>query len=104
NPLGPGKISGTVAVRDGGTEELAVGIEDFHPIVESVGDVNVAVLVEGHTLGRGKISRFREEVVLAGSANLAQQLEAVCVVNQHLVLLGIHDVKKPVLLVDRQSP
>ena len=48
--LGPGGVSGSIAVFAEQADEVSVGIENFHPVVEGVGNVNIAVFIQRHAL------------------------------------------------------
>jgi hypothetical protein len=77
-------------------DEVSVGIEDLHAIVERVGHVDISVLIQGHALRRAEVAGRGEEVILSAGADAAQQLERVGVVDDDLVLLRIDDVEKAV--------
>ena len=42
-------------------------------------------------------------MVLAAGSDAPQQLESIRVINNHLVLLGVHDIEKTVLRVESQA-
>ena len=54
--LGPGEVSGAIAMLAEEADEVSVGIEDLHAIVEGVGHVDIAVLVQRHALRRAKVA------------------------------------------------
>ncbi len=56
-PLGRAKQPMAVAVLAELADELAVGVENLDPLVQGVGDVNVAVLVERDVGGQSEIAR-----------------------------------------------
>ena len=100
--LGSRKVAGPVAVLAPGANEHAIGIEDLDAIVQGVGDVEIALLIDSQTRGLGEVAGIRQRVIFARSADVAQQLETVGVVNQHDVLLYIGDVEQAILGVDGQ--
>src|SRR5208283_3376854 len=98
--LGPGKVSWTIAVFAENADEISVGVKDLDPIVESIGHIHVAILIQRNTLWCTKIAWRGELMVLAACANASQQLESVRIVDNDLILLCVHDVKQTVLSID----
>ena len=100
NALGAREFAGAVAVLAERTNERALGIKLFHPVIERVADVEVAVFVYRHVGRGGKITGIGKGTVLASSPNLAQQLERISIENQHLIRSRVRHIKKTVLFVD----
>src|SRR5208337_4776446 len=99
NALGSPKIRRTVAVLAEHADEIPIGIKDLHTIIEGVRDVNVAVFVQGHCRWKRKSSRIRLIVLLAGLADMAQQLVGVGVEDLDDIVASVHYVNKAVLRV-----
>jgi len=103
NALGHGKIPRTIAALAESTNKIAVGIEYLNAGIEHVRDVKIAFPVHGDSGWLGEIAWSGQRVVFARCADLAQQLEVVGVVDQHLVEIDIGDVEEAVFSVNRQS-
>src|SRR6202044_2032979 len=101
--FGAGEVSRSIAMLAKEADKVSVGIENLYAIVKRVGHVDIAIGIQRHALRRAKVTGSSEEVILPAGSDASQQLQAVCVVDDDLILLRIHHVEKTVRRVDGDS-
>src|SRR3974390_3901351 len=82
------------------TDEVSVGIEDFHAIVKGVGNVDIPVAVHRYALRRSKVAGSGEEMVLAAGSDAPQLFERVGIIDNYLVLLGVNEIQEAIRRID----
>ena len=102
--FGTREVSRPVAGFAEGADELSIAIEDLDAVVQGVGDVEIAFLIDRQSRWPGEISGGGEFMFMSAGTNPALQLQSVGVVNQNLILIDIGNIEKAVLGVDRHPP
>ncbi len=95
NALGSREISRTVSRLAKGPDESPIRIENLDAVVEGVGDVEIAVLID-RDIGRPrKIARRGRFMLGTRFADGAQKIEGrIGIVDQHLVEFAVGDVEE----------
>ena len=95
-----GEPSGAIAGFSKFADETALGVEDLHAVVQGIGDVQVAIVIDGYVGRQGEIAGVAQGVFLARRSDGTEELVVVGIEYGDLVFVCVGHVEEAVLAID----